>query len=355
MSKKQRKKNVSKTGLPPGSSVYVGQERSHEPNIRLISYDENELSEVDIKSIQELSNLNLNKYHWIHITGVHNIDVVHKICRLFNLQALTEEDILNTLSRPKSEIFDDYVFTELRIIKNEIPDKIVEDEQLSMVLTHKVLISFQETNSNFFDPICLRLHNTESRARRKGVDYLYCLLMDLIVDTYMDIMDDIDLKTESIEEKIIKEENNNNVLHEIQALKSDLIFLKKVIYPFRESILKVLRSDAEFFKPENMKYFNDLYDHLLFVTDSIDTQREIAVSLRDMYMSTLSNAMNNVMKILTIITSIFIPLSFISGVYGMNFEFMPELHHKHGYSYVLGFMLLVALGMVYYFRRKRWI
>jgi magnesium transporter len=178
--------------------------------------------------------------------------------------------------------------------------------------------------------------------------------MDLIVDTYMDIMDDIDAKTESIEESIINEVNTKEVLTDIQSIKSGLIFMKKVVFPFRESILKILRSDSEFFKPDNMKYFNDLYDHLLFVTDSIDTQREIAVSLRDMHMSTISNAMNNVMKILTIITSIFIPLSFISGVYGMNFDVMPELRYKYGYFIVLGFMILVAMGMLYYFRKKKW-
>lgn len=351
--KKGKEPKVSKTGLPHGSSVYIGLERSHIPVLKVVSYDLNSHEEYVLQHIKDLGQLNQNKFHWIHINGVHNVDTVHELCRLFNLQTLTEEDILNTHSRPKCELFDNYVFTELKIIKYESVNTAIDDEQMSLVLTKNVLITFQETDNHFFDPIFRRLSNPDSRARRKGVDFLYCLIMDLIVDNYIDTVEGLSHVVEDIENKIIQEDNKH-VLTEIQSLKTDLLYLKKVIFPFKESILKILRSDSIFFNQANIIYFNDLYDHLLFVTDSIETQREIVVGLRDMYMSLLSIAMNNVMKILTIITSIFIPLSFIAGVYGMNFDVMPELRHKYGYYYVLGFMLLVALGMLYYFRRKKW-
>lgn len=351
---RSRKRKIAKVGLPPGSSVYVGEDREESISIEITSYD---LAHVSVKSQatpSDLDNLDPAKYHWVQVIGIHEVETLHHVCSHFNIHPLTEEDILNTLSRPKCEIFDDYLFSGLKMIKNERPDVIVEEEQISIILKGNVTISFQELNSNFFDPIRERLNNPVSRARRKKADYLFFSLHDVIVDSYISIIDEVDEVNTRIETEILHS-RSEEILARLQALKSDLLYLKRLIFPVRESVVKIMRSDGHHVEAENLKYFNDLYDHLVYVTEGIDTQREMVVNHRELYMSIMSNRMNSVMQVLTIVTTIFIPLTFIAGIYGMNFRYMPELQWRYGYFMVLGVMFVLAILMMFYFKRKRWI
>jgi magnesium transporter len=351
---KAKKQKVSKVGLPQGSSVYIGVERSEEVVLSIFSYDANTVSHHSGIDINNIRQLDADKVHWVNIDGIHDVKTVHDICIFFGIHALTEEDILNSLSRPKCEIFEDYIYSGIKMLKNEKEDVIIEDEQLSLILKNNILITFQETQGDVFEPIRHRLSMPESRIRRKSADYLFLALHDVTVDNYISIVDVVDEMNQNIEAQII-EHPSEVVLKQIQSLKTDLIYLKKYIFPVRESINKIMRSDSIHISKDNYKYFNDLYDHLIYVTESIEMQREVVVSHRELYMSHMSNKMNAVMQVLTIVTTVFIPLSFIAGVYGMNFKNMPELNWQYGYFYVLGLMFIVGMGMVAYFRKKKWL
>ena len=351
---KAKKQKVSKVGLPQGSSIYIGVERSDEVVMSVYSYDSSSLFHKSGISINDIRQLADDKVHWVNVDGIHDVKTVHDICCIFGIHALTEEDILNSLSRPKCEIFEDYIYSGIKMLKNEKEDVIIEDEQLSLILKNNILITFQETPGDVFDPIRHRLSMPESRIRRKSADYLFLALHDVTVDNYISIVDLVDEMNQNIEAQII-EHPTEVVLKQIQSLKTDLIYLKKYIFPVRESINKIMRSDSIHISKDNYKYFNDLYDHLIYVTESIEMQREVVVSHRELYMSHMSNKMNAVMQVLTIVTTVFIPLSFIAGIYGMNFKNMPELNWKYGYFYVLGLMFIVGIGMVVYFRKKRWL
>jgi magnesium transporter len=349
-----KEKLVSKKGQPPGAAIYVGEDRDTLAKISVISYSIEESKEYLDVDANFLKNLDPQKYHWVAIIGVHDVAIVNKVCRQFNIHALTEEDILNTISRPKCEIYEEYIYSGLKNIKNENPDVIIEEEQISLVLRGNVLLSFQEMECGVFDVIKKRLENKDSRARRKKADYLFFLLHDVIVDNYLHIIDIAD-DTNMLLEKDILADQNQSVLNRIILLKSDLLYLKRIIFPVKESIAKMMREDGTHIEKENQIYFNDIFDHLIHVTENIETQREIISSHRDLYMSMTDISMNNVMKVLTIVTSIFIPLTFIVGVYGMNFENMPELKTKYGYFITLVVMIAIALAMTIYFKRKKWL
>ena len=351
---KAKRQKVTKVGLPQGSSVYIGIERQEDVSISLLSFNEARLKASDNVSTEELKGLRPDEIHWINVNGIHDVATVHELCAQFGIHALTEEDLLNSLSRPKCEIFEDYIYSGIKMLKNEKEDVLIEDEQVSIILKNNIVITFQETKGDVFDPIRDRLHRPESRLRRKKADYLFLAIHDIIVDNYISIIDLVDEVNQQIENNILNSPEQS-ILHQIQALKTDLIYLKKFVFPVRESINKIMRSDSTHLCEDNVKYFNDLYDHLIYVTENIDMQREIVVSHRELYMSYISNKMNGVMQVLTIVTTIFIPLSFIAGVYGMNFQNMPELTWYNGYYYVLAIMAAVAVAMLVYFRKKKWI
>lgn len=351
---KAKKQKVTKVGLPQGSSVYIGIERQEEVSISLVSYNEARHEAFNNIAVEKLKGLSPDEIHWINVDGIHDVAIVHKLCAQFGIHALTEEDMLNSLSRPKCEIFEDYIYSGIKMLKNEKEDVLIEDEQVSIILKNNILITFQETKGDVFDPIRDRLQRPESRLRRKKADYLFLAIHDIIVDNYISIIDLVDEVNQQIETNILNSPEQS-ILHQIRALKTDLIYLKKFVFPVRESINKIMRSDSHHLCEDNVKYFNDLYDHLIYVTENIDMQREIVVSHRELYMSYISNKMNGVMQVLTIVTTIFIPLSFIAGVYGMNFQHMPELTWYNGYYYVLALMAVVALAMLVYFKNKKWI
>jgi magnesium transporter len=343
----------TKIGAPPGSAIYVGQDRIQEVTIELFSYNELTLNITASPPIDSLDNLPSDLYHWINVIGVHDVEIIKKISQMYNIHALTTEDILNTVSRPKCEIYENYIFTSLKVLKNELSDVLVEDEQLSIVLHKNVVISFQEVGCEIFEAIRNRLKNPESRARRKKADYLFFLLQDVVVDNYIEVVDILEEENLQLEKSILQNINTDQ-LTKIQKLKSEVAYLKRIIYPVKESILKVIRSESKIIESETKLFFSDVLDHINYTHDSIEAQYEIIIGHRELYLSMMSISMNSVMKLLTIISSIFIPLTFIVGVYGMNFDNMPELRMQYGYFIILGIMLTIAIGMIIYFKRKHW-
>jgi magnesium transporter len=352
--KTQKPKSNPKIGLPPGASVYIGKERDGAVEIDLISYDETKASFSNNITLQEVQALNPNQIHWINVIGIHDVKMVDELCNIFNIHPLTKEDILNTHSRPKLEIFDEYIFSGLKMLKNEDPDIIIEEEQVSIVFAKNKVISFQEERGDVFEIIRQRIKNPEARVRKRRADYLFFLLHDVIIDYYFNVLTTIEEATDEVEADILAEQWTN-VQSDLQGLKSDLIYLKRNLSPVRETVNKILRSEFKYIESDTYKYFNDLHDHMEYVVEGLDTQRELALGHRELYMGMISNKMNQVMKVLALISAIFIPLTFIAGVYGMNFQNMPELKWRYGYFEVLAIMALIAVIMIIYFKKRKWL
>lgn len=359
--KKKRKKKLfdqphsKKAGLPPGSLVYVGDEEAAlSTDLTLISYDEKVFSEN--QSGQEknlLKELNPNRVNWLNIEGLANPALIERTGKHFQLHPLVIEDILNTEHRPKVEVYDNYLFFTLKAL-HSIDHQDVSYEQLSFVLTADTVLSFQEKKGDFFDELRKRLDTEQSKARKKKADYLFYRLIDIVVDNYFFVLENLGERIEELEDEVYTHPSKDS-LHKIQKIKKELIYIRKAIYPLREAISKVTKDDTDLISEHTQHYFIDVYDHSIYVIDTVETYRDLISGLMDMYMTGLSNKMNEVMKVLTIIATIFIPITFIAGVYGMNFEHMPELQHQWAYPAVWIIMVLVALVMIMYFKRKKWL
>ncbi len=353
-SKKRRQKS-SKThdiGAPPGTMIYNGDQKGERIKITLIEFNETEFFEDNFYDLSDcLSHVKDNMVKWINIEGVHNIDLIEKIGKLYNIHPLTLEDIVHIDQRPKFEDYDHYI---LSILKMIIYDKEVHAEQLSLILLDNTVISFQEPQGgDAFDIIRARLRQAKGRVRKLGADYLFYALMDAVVDCYFDAIEKIGDKVEHIEEEIINEPKRESLI-ELYRLKREVIYLRKQVWPLRDMLSNLLRSESEFITPSTQLFFRDLQDHSTRIIDTVETYRDLLSGIMDIYLSTNSNRMNEVMKMLTIVSSIFIPVTFIVGVYGMNFEFMPELKSPYGYWTVWGIILTIIVGQIIYFKRKKW-
>ncbi|HPN71546.1 MAG TPA: magnesium/cobalt transporter CorA, partial [Saprospiraceae bacterium] len=322
----------------------------------LITYDCETLV-VDYEfDLHNLSKLDPLKNHWFNINAIHEVDVVDKICKHFGIHPLTIEDLLNTFQRPKTDDFDTYIFFTLKMleIKHEDVYLNVEDEQVSFILGKNFVLSFQEKPGDVFDLIRDRLQDKTKKVRQKGTDYLTFALLDVIVDSYIELLESFTIKIEEIENKILDTPRDEH-LNLIQDIKYELINLRKYIYPTREAIYKILRSDSGLIKKDVFKYFNDLQDHIEQVIENVDIMRELNANQREMYLSMISLKTNKVMEFLTIITSIFIPITFIVGIYGMNFKYMPELEYKYAYPITWGVMILMVVSMILWFKKRKWL
>jgi magnesium transporter len=277
---------------------------------------------------------------------------IEKLGENFGIHRLVLEDILNTEHTPKIEVYEDYLFFTLKMITLG-EDKGIESEQVSIILGDNYVISFQEKEGDVFDPVRERLRGQKGKIRARGADYLLYALVDVIADNYFVIIDAYGDILEELEDEIFMEPREDH-LQVVQQSKRDLIKLRKSVFPLREAVLFLERSDTKLVKAETAPFFRDVYDHVLHVTESIESFRELNTGLKDIYLSRLSMKMNEVMQTLTIIATIFIPLTFVAGVYGMNFENMPELGWKYGYLAVWIVMLAITTLLIFYFRRKRW-
>lgn len=320
--------------------------------LELIAYNREEHERTNNISVDDLlRKIDPNKINWINMDGMGDLTIVEKLQSHFCFDALTLDDVINE-QRPKAEEYEDYLFFTLKMLYRIKGDKI-DYEQISFVLGTNYLISFQEKEGDLFDPFRERIRLDQGKVRKMKVDYLMYRLIDIIVDNYYIILDNIGTQIDEIEDCIYTN-SAEAAFSRIQGLKKELIFLRKAVYPLREALSKVIKGETSFVQEENLRYFSDVYDHTVHVIDTLETYKDLTSSLLDVHMNTMNNRMNEVMKLLTIITTIFIPLSFISGLYGMNFEFMPELHSKWGYPAVLGIMACIGVGMIFYFKKKKW-
>ena len=350
-----KRKSVRKVGLPPGTPVYTGHRETEEVKISIMDYTEFGLTEQEAESIDDcFSYLDSPSITWINIDGIHKVDIIEKIGQKLHLHPLIQEDIVNPQQRPKVEDLENcvyIVFKMLQIVAEKSPVKI---EQVSLVLGENYVISFQEMQGDIFDPIRNRIRNGKGRIRNMGSDYLAYSLMDAVVDNYFSILEHLGDRIEDLEETMMSDPQPEH-LHEIHVLKREMIFLRKSVWPLREVISVLEREETSFIQKGTQRYFRDIYDHSIQVIDTVETYRDMLSGMHDTYLSSLSNRMNEVMKVLTIIATLFIPLPFVAGVYGMNFTFMPELEWRWAYFGVLGIMGVIAVFMLSYFKRKKWL
>jgi magnesium transporter len=344
-----------KTGLPPGSLIHVGEKKAEKLNIQLIDYDENSLLEKKLSTIEETFQYrDQPAVSWINITGIHDVDSIEKLGKHFKIHPLTLEDIVNTEQRPKFEEYEQYVFIVCKMLYFD-PGKIeLISEQLSLVLGKTFLITFQERELDVFSSVRERIRKAKGKIRKSGCDYLTYTLVDGIVDHYFVILESIGESIESLEEDLF-ETPDEDTFKKIYGLKRKIIQLRKLVWPFREVLNRIIKTESLFFGQSTEVFLRDVYDHALRVIETIESYRDLLNSMLDLHMTTMSNRMNEVMKILTIMATIFIPITFIAGIYGMNFKYMPELEWKFGYAGVWMIIIVILVAMIVFFRRKKWI
>lgn len=350
------KKRSAKTGLPPGSLIHVGTRRRDKARISLIDYDEKQVQEKIVKKVEECFPFRrTSTVTWINVEGIHQPDVISALGEHFGLHPLLMEDIMSTEQRPKMDDYGDYIFIVLQMLSYDKKKKAIIAEQVSLVLGDNFVISFQEgIDGDVFDPVRQRIRNSKGRIRKSKGDYLAYMLLDAIVDNYFVILERVGDSIERLEDRIVKEPSQE-VSRQIHNLKRELIYLRKATWPVREVISGLERGESKLVHKNTKVYLKDIYDHTVQVIDTIETFRDISSGILDIYFSGISNKLNEVMKVLTIIGTIFIPLTFITGIYGMNFSYLPELNWRYGYFLALGAMAVVALLMLWFFKRKQWI
>ena len=349
------RKTSKKPGLPPGTLVHIGEKKVEEVKISMIDYDETLIQERDVASIEECLRFKEKPtVTWVNVTGIHDVTVIEEFGKTFNIHPLLLEDIVHSDQRPKLEDYDDYLFLVLRMLRYDEPKEELRSEQVSMILGPNFVVSFQEHEGDVFDPVRARIRNGKGKVRKMGCDYLAYALIDSIVDNYFLVLEKYGEKIEILQEEVLSHPTPDT-LQVIHETKRDMIFLRKSVWPLREAINALQRGESSLVTDAVSVYLRDVYDHTIQVIDTIETFRDMISGTLDVYLSSVSNKMNEVMKVLTIIATIFIPLTFIAGIYGMNFKYMPELEWH--WAYPLVWIIFVVLGvlMLIGFRRKKWL
>lgn len=349
------KKRSQKAGLLPGSLIYTGDKIEEKIEITIIDYDEHNYHEQEITSFAEcLAFKNKPGVTWINVNGISHIANLEKLGECFNIHPLILEDILNIDQRPKMEDLDDYLFIVLKTILYDHKKNEIVASQISMILGNNYVISFHESDGDIFAPIRERLRTAKGRMRKLGADFLAYSLVDLIVDHYFVVLEEFGESIEFLEEEVVSHPTPQT-LRDIHRFKNDMIILRKSMWPLREVIGRLDKRESPLISDVAGIYFKDVYDHTITAIDTVETYRDIITGMLDIYLSSVSNKLNEIMKVLTIIATIFMPLTFIVGLYGMNFKFMPELEWRWGYFAVLAFMALISIFMLCYFRKRRWV
>lgn len=350
--KKSKRGIDKKVGTPPGTLIYTG-DKNEEFEITVIDYNASGYRKIKIKDVDECESFkDPSTVTWIDVVGLHRVDAIEKIGKTYNLHPLVLEDILNIHQRAKIEYFEDYIFIVLKMLTYDDKSHEIESEQISMVLGDGFVFTFQERISDIFDPIRDRIENDKGAIRKRGADYLLHALIDIIVDHYYVILEKLGEEIESLESAVITNPSHDTV-QAIHKFKSNLISMRRSAWPLREVLSQLSKGDSRLIT-EALLYFRDVYDHTIQAIDTVEMFRDMASSLLDIYLSSISNKTNEIMKVLTIIATIFIPLTLIAGIYGMNFKYMPELEWRYGYPMVLIVMFVIGIGMVVYFKRKGW-
>ncbi len=323
--------------------------------IRIIDYDGEHLQEKEVKKIEDCFPFkDAPTVSWVNIDGLHEVGLIEELGQHFDIHSLVLEDILHTEQRPKVEVFENYIFVVIKMLYHDNKNDDIRDEQFSLILGKNFVITFQEKVGDVFEPIRERIRAGKLRVRKRKADYLTYTLIDAIVDNYFVILELLSDKIEVLEDELL-ENPSPDTLQKIYKLKRKMIVLRKSIWPLREAISTLERSESNLIDESTGVFLRDVYDHTIQVIDTVESIRDMMAGMLDTYLSSVSNKMNEVMKVLTIIATIFIPLTFIAGIYGMNFEYMPELKWHGSYFVLWGVMLLILVGMVHYFRKKKWL
>ena len=359
MKKRKEKKRTSnykkKIGQVPGTLVYTGDKEDSKLFIEAFDYESNSCKEKELSKIEEAFSFKAtNSVSWININGLNHIEDIEKLGKHYKLHPLVLEDIVNISQRPKIDEYDDYLFLVIKMMYYDTTENIVS-EQISFVLGKNYVLTFQEAEGDVFDGLRERIRQGKGRIRTSGADYLLYVLIDAIVDHYYAIIETMGNKVEDLEDQLFDGISQDQITNQIQALKREVLKVRRAIFPLREIINRIEKHESDLIEEKTLRYFSDVYDHLIQISETIDIYREMIWGLMDMYMTTISNRMNEIMKVLTIMSAIFIPLTFIAGIYGMNFEHIPELKMENGYFFVWGLMLIIFIGMMYYFKRKKWL
>ncbi|MFI5248036.1 MAG: magnesium/cobalt transporter CorA [Nitrospirales bacterium] len=346
-------KRSRKTGLPPGTLVHIGEEKTGKVAITVFNYAGTRCNERQDPSLDVVAPPTDESVTWVDVGGVHKMEVLESFGKQFQLHPLLLEDIANTDQRPKLDDYETYLFLVMKMLSVTDRQDIVV-EQVSLVLGRNFVLSFQENGTDVFKPVRDRLRGGKGRLRQSGADYLLYTLVDAIVDQYFVVLEVLGEKIEALQDLVVSDPKPET-LRQMHALKRQLLFLRRAVWPLREATNNLSRSECPLLQESTKVFFRDVYDHVVQIVDTIETLREMVSASLDIYLSSISYRLNAVMKVLTIITTIFMPLTFIVGVYGMNFEHMPELQWEWGYPAVWALMVLVGVGMLLLFRKKRWL
>ncbi|MCW9708360.1 magnesium/cobalt transporter CorA [Fodinibius salsisoli] len=353
-----------KPGTAPGTVDYMGIQKVDEVYIHLLDYDATHVDKLSVTEIEECRPyLEEPTKTWINVTGLHDVEKLKRIWSYFDLHPLIQEDIVNTGQRPKVESYENCIFFVLRMFSYSVEEKALQSEQISIVLGPNYVLSFQETDNNYFKPILDRLENKAGRIRNHPTDYMAYALIDTIVDHYFTVIQQVGDEIERMEDLLFedKEEEDNGILQQIHNIRREIVYFRKSTWPLRDALNTAIRDESDLISDNTKLFLRDVHDHMIQVIDSVENYRDLVLSLHDLYMSNISNRMNEIMKVLTIIATIFIPLTFVAGIYGMNFNpeaspyNMPELSYYWGYPVAWAVMLVSAGSMVYYFKRKGWL
>ncbi len=349
------RKVSTKAGLPPGTMVHIGKERTEKVVVSIMDFDHDNLQEMTLDTIDDIFSCEQQlPFRWININGVHQVDYIEKIGKHFDIHPLTMEDIVNTGQRSKVEDYDHYLYLVSRMLYFDETIGEFHSEQISIILKEGFLISFQEIEGDVFNGVRERIRKGRGRISQSGCDYLAYCLLDAIVDNYFVVLGIFGDKIEMLDEELLENPSpeTSRMIHE---MKREMVFLRKQVWPLREVLGNLSKANSGLIKEPTVIFLRDVYDHTIQVMDTIESYRDILSGMMDNYLSVVSTKMNEVMKLLTIIATIFIPITFVVGLYGMNFHYMPELEWKWGYFAVLGLMFCVVVFMLICFKRKNWL
>jgi len=349
------RRQSEKSGQAPGTLFHVGRRRSEKTTIRIIEYDAHGMEEHDSSNYSEFQ-LREKKHAniWINIDGLNEIEPINWIGNAFHIHALVLEDILNTAQRPKIENFDEYLFITIKMMGYDETTDDLSPHQISLVLGSDFILSFHEGGDDPFNQLRHRMNAAGSRTRLSGTDYLAYCMVDIVVDNYFAILDQLGERIDVLEEEVVRNPQAKTLTF-IHKVKKDLIFLRRSVWPLREIVNRLINDDSPLINDSTRPYLRDVFDHTIHAVDTLETYRDIVSGMLDIYLSSMSNKLNEIMKVLTIIATIFIPLTFLVGWYGMNFKNMPELDSPWGYPLVILAAIIIAVSMLLFFRRKKWI
>lgn len=340
--------------LSPGTVEYTGEKKEMETYLDIIDYSKEYYERVKTSSVSDVFKYtDPSHVTWINVNGLNDPDTIVALGTHFELHPLIQEDIVTIHQRPKMDEYEGYLFLVFKMLQYSEEEQLVV-EHVAMIMGKDYVVTFQEAENDLFNDLRERIEKSKGRVRRVGADYLMFAILDAVVDHYFSVMEFMVNKIEVLEDQLFDRNPNPEMVQKIQELKKEILKIRRAVLPLREVINRLDKTETVLIEEQTNKYIRDLYDNIIQISESIEINREMIGSLMDMYLTTINNRMNEVMKVLTIVASVFIPLTLITGIYGMNFDFMPELHVKYGYFYVLGFMVIIFVAMILFFKKKGW-